>query len=59
MRLYRECGTNIRRDDALFMAGRAFASSGDQDAGLDAWCTLIREFPESRFVRRLPRAVCR
>jgi tetratricopeptide (TPR) repeat protein len=55
-RLYSEFRNSTSRDDALWLEGESWRQEGKPDRACDLLATLIREFPDSRYV---PCAVAR
>lgn len=49
-RLYADFDTSLQRDDALFHEARLFREDGDARSACDRLRTLVREFPDSRYV---------
>jgi tetratricopeptide (TPR) repeat protein len=49
-RLYSEFAHSTRRDDALWAEAGVWRDGGDERTGCDRLGTLVREFPDSRYV---------
>ena len=49
-RLYAEFTTSESRDDALWMEAGLFVEDGDHDGACARLATLVRDFPDSRYV---------